>query len=99
MQCLEFGVVKPVDLHSKTNTFFFLSFSFYRSEGQNLCSQLVLYGLITSSLSQPVKGPGRRCTDAPANRIFYGPITSIFNAMRFDENPLTCLCGKEGKKT
>ena len=37
--------------------------------------------------------------DVPANSIFSGPITSVLNAMRFDENPFACLCGKEDKKT
>ena len=36
--------------------------------------------------------------DAPANSIISGPTTSIFNAMRFDENPFTCQCEKEDKK-
>ena len=38
------------------------------------------------------------CTDAPANSIFSGPITNIFNAVRFDEDPFTCRCEKEDKK-
>ena len=33
-----------------------------------------------------------------ANSVFSGPVTSIFNAMRFDGNPLTCQCEKGGKK-
>ena len=37
-------------------------------------------------------------TDSPANRIFSGPITSIFNAMCFDEIPFACQCEKEDKK-
>ena len=34
----------------------------------------------------------------PAKSIFSGPITSIFNAMCFDENPTTCQQEKEDKK-
>jgi len=30
--------------------------------------------------------------------IFSGPITSVFNAMRFDENLSTCQCEKEEKE-
>ena len=33
-----------------------------------------------------------------ANSIFSGPVTSIFNAMRLDENSFTCECEKEDKK-
>ena len=29
------------------------------------------------------------------NSIFSGPVTSIFNAIRFDENLFTCQCEKE----
>ena len=40
------------------------------------------------------------CTDAPANSIFSGPVTSIFSAMRFDENPFSQANAiKEDKKT
>ena len=35
--------------------------------------------------------------DAPANIIFFGPITSAFNAMRIDENPFRCYCEKDAK--
>jgi len=34
----------------------------------------------------------------PANSIYSGPITSAFNAVRFDENPFTCHCKKGGEK-
>ena len=33
-----------------------------------------------------------------ANSTFSGPITSIFNAMHFDENPFTCQGQKKGDK-
>ena len=39
-----------------------------------------------------------RCRAAPANRIFSGPITAVFNAMCFDENPFTCRCEKRRQK-
>ena len=44
------------------------------------------------------------CTDAPANSIYIfffpppGPITSTFNAMRFDGSPSTCQCENENRK-
>ena len=34
-----------------------------------------------------------------ANSIFSGPVTAIFNAVRFDETPFTCQYEKEDKKT
>ena len=34
----------------------------------------------------------------PANSIFFGPVTSNFSAVRFDESPFTCQCEKENKK-
>jgi len=34
----------------------------------------------------------------PANSIFSGPMTSIFNAMRFDENPFPCQREKKRQK-
>ena len=33
-----------------------------------------------------------------ANSRFSGPLTSTFNAVRFDENPFTCQCEKETKR-
>ena len=33
------------------------------------------------------------------SQIFSGPVTSRFNAMRFDENPFTCQYEKENRKT
>ena len=52
---------------------------------------------LTPSLPQPVTFPVERCTDAPANSVFSGPITSTFDAMCFDESPFTCQCEKEDK--
>ena len=51
---------------------------------------------LTPSLPQPVKILGwmmqrRACK--------HRPITSLFNAVCFDENPFTCQCEKEDKKT
>ena len=37
---------------------------------------------------------GRACKHG----IFSGPVTSVFNAVRFDENPFTCKYEKEDKK-
>ena len=39
-----------------------------------------------------------RYTDASANSIFPGPITSAFNALRFHDYPFTCQCKKKKKK-
>ena len=36
--------------------------------------------------------------DTPANSVFSGPITSVFSAMGFDENPFRCQCKKEDKR-
>ena len=33
----------------------------------------------------------------PANTIVSDPVTSAFNALRFDENPFACQCEKEDK--
>ena len=38
------------------------------------------------------------CTDVPANSLFFGPITSTFNAMHFDEILLHASVKKENKK-
>ena len=38
------------------------------------------------------------CTDASANSIFSCPITSTFNSMPFDGDPVTYQCQKEDKK-
>ena len=40
-----------------------------------------------------------RCTIVPANSIFSSPITSTFNAVRFNENPFTCQCEKEDRNS
>ena len=37
-------------------------------------------------------GGGGRCTDAPANSIFSCPVTSVFSAMRFNEESFTRQC-------
>ena len=39
-----------------------------------------------------------RCTDAPANRIFSGSITSTFSVLRFHDYLFTRQCKKESKK-
>ena len=59
---------------------------------------LTLCQVLTPSLPQPVNFRAERCTDAPADSVFSGPITSFFNAMRFDEDPFTCHCEKEDRK-
>ena len=40
---------------------------------------------------------GLNDADVPANSIFSGPITSVFNGMHFDGEPCTCQCKKEEK--
>ena len=49
---------------------------------------------LTPSLPQPVKFRAERCTDAPANRKFSGPVTSTFNVSRFYDYPSTSQCNK-----
>ena len=51
---------------------------------------------LTPALPQPVKCLGRMM---PANSTFSTPITSIFNAMCFDENSFTCQCKKEDRNS
>ena len=53
---------------------------------------------LTSSLPQPVTFPGWMMHGRAFKSIFSGPITSVFNAMRFDENLSTCQCEKEEKE-
>ena len=60
--------------------------------------------LCSTQHSNPIIAPAckifglKDATDAPANRIFSGPVTSIFNATRSDENLFTCQCEEENKK-
>ena len=53
---------------------------------------------LTTSLTQPLKFSGWICTDAPANSIFTGPLTSILNAMHFDKNCFTYQLEKRKQK-
>jgi len=64
------------------------------------CMPASVFGCSVNTFTPPACKYFRveRCTDAPANSIFYGPIRSVFNAVRFDENPFTCQCEKENKK-
>ena len=36
---------------------------------------------LTPSLPQPVKFPAERCTDAPANSMFSGPVTHLLSVL------------------
>jgi len=83
------------------NGFYFQSTSVHQSlntsgEGNGIITQ-ISEGL-TPSLPQPVIFPGESCTDMPANSLFSGPVTSLVNAVRFDENPFTGQCKKEDRK-
>ena len=53
------------------------------------CSLMISFRVVVNPFTAPSLSNFRAegCTDAPANSIFSGPVTSILNAMRFDENP------------
>ena len=56
--------------------------------------------VLTPSLPQPVKFPGRKMDGRVRKQyIFRSYNVSTFNAMRFNENPFPCQCEKENKKT
>ena len=56
-----------------------------------------LYRFVHSSDAPACNISGRE-KDAREQYIFRSYSTSTLNAMRFDENPFTCRCEKEGKK-
>ena len=54
---------------------------------------------LTPSLPQPVKYPGWKDAETRLQTVsFQSCNTSTFNAMRFDETPLTCQCENGDKK-
>ena len=55
--------------------------------------------LLAPLLPQPVKFPGWKMhTRTCKQYTFRSYNTSTFSAVRFDENPFTCLCNKEDEK-
>ena len=87
-------------------TFGIMVFSVNKTSGHIWVKQAFVNPLRTTEIrvTEPLHCPGlcnfraEWCTDAPANSIFSGPMTSVFNAMYFDGNPFKRQCEKFNRK-